>query len=271
MPTYNISIQEIFFYGFIAQFAVFLLRYALVCGGAVLLIKLNEKRLQKRKIQPQKASWLEMKNEIKWSLSTFVIFGCNGSLMFYFINQGYTQMYPDIAARGWGYFWLSVMAAVLIHDTYFYWAHRLMHHKLLFKRVHLVHHQSKNPTPWASFSFHPTEAFLEVLILPLVLFTLPISPWALFTFLNYMVVMNVWGHLGYELLPRSFPRTFPWSLSLTSTHHNMHHSKNNCNYGFYFSVWDRLCGTMYKDYLGYYDQVKDRLDEPERVANDEVA
>ncbi|MEI7983754.1 MAG: sterol desaturase, partial [Bacteroidota bacterium] len=27
--------------------------------------------------------------------------------------------------------------------------HRLIHHPLLFKRVHLVHHQSTNPSPWA--------------------------------------------------------------------------------------------------------------------------
>ncbi|MDX8399733.1 MAG: sterol desaturase family protein [Gallionellaceae bacterium] len=261
MPYSDISAINIMLIGFAAHFVMFLTRYVLVCGGAVWWIKANEKRLAKRKIQANKASREQMKTEILWSLSTFVVFACTGAIMFYLVSRGHTKMYLEIDAMGWGYFCFSVIASIMIHDAYFYLAHRLMHHPILFKKVHLVHHLSIDPTPWASFAFHPYEAVLEALIIPLIILTLPIHPFAIFIFLTYMVLMNTWGHLGYELLPRAFPRAFPFSLSNTSTHHNMHHSKFNCNYGLYFSGWDKLCGTMSADYLSYFDQVKDKLEQ----------
>ena len=50
---------------------------------------------------------------------------------------------------------------ILLHDTYFYWAHRAMHHPKIYRHVHLVHHLSQNPSPWAAFAFHPFEAVIE--------------------------------------------------------------------------------------------------------------
>ena len=33
------------------------------------------------------------------------------------------------------------------------------------------------------------------------------------------------------------------SWLITATHHQRHHDLYACNYGLYFRVWDRLCGT----------------------------
>ncbi|MEL6805609.1 MAG: hypothetical protein AAFO91_17710 [Bacteroidota bacterium] len=51
-----------------------------------------------------------------------------------------------------------------------------MHHPLLFKWVHLIHHRSTNPSPWASYSFHILEAILEVMIAPIILVLVPMHP-----------------------------------------------------------------------------------------------
>jgi sterol desaturase/sphingolipid hydroxylase (fatty acid hydroxylase superfamily) len=88
------------------------------------------------------------------------------------------------------------------HDAYFYWALRLMHHPKIFKHVHLVHHRSTNPSPWAAYSFHPIEAVLEAGIFPLIVFTIPMHSLALVTVLIYMITRNVLGHLGMEILPK---------------------------------------------------------------------
>jgi sterol desaturase/sphingolipid hydroxylase (fatty acid hydroxylase superfamily) len=36
---------------------------------------------------------------------------------------------------------------VLAHDAYFYWMHRAMHSRRLFRATHLHHHKSRTPTP----------------------------------------------------------------------------------------------------------------------------
>ena len=92
-------------------------------------------------------------HEIKYSLITMVIFGCVGILTFTMRKAGWTMIYTDISEYGWGYFFLSLAALILLHDTYFYWAHRWMHHPKIFKYVHQTHHVPTNPSPWAAFAF----------------------------------------------------------------------------------------------------------------------
>jgi sterol desaturase/sphingolipid hydroxylase (fatty acid hydroxylase superfamily) len=141
------------------------------------------------------------------------------------------------------------LTAVVLHDTYFYWTHRLMHHRRIFTYVHAVHHQSHNPTPWAAYAFHPLEALVEVGVLPLMVFILPLHPLALSAFGVYMIVMNVMGHLGYEVYPQAFMRSRVLRVVFnTSTHHNMHHRYNKGNYGLYFNLWDRLMKTNHSKY-----------------------
>lgn len=66
---------------------------------------------------------------------------------------------------GWIYYFAAFPIMFVIHDTYFYWTHRIMHHKSVFNVMHLVHHKSTNPSPWAAYAFHPLEAIVEVGIL----------------------------------------------------------------------------------------------------------
>ena len=51
-----------------------------------------------------------------------------------------------------------LIAIVIAHDAYFYWAHRTMHHPRLFKTFHRFHHRTITPTPWAAYSFAVPEA-----------------------------------------------------------------------------------------------------------------
>jgi sterol desaturase/sphingolipid hydroxylase (fatty acid hydroxylase superfamily) len=78
-----------------------------------------------------------------------------------------------------------------------------------------------------------------------------------------MIVMNVMGHLGFEVLPKGFAsqRIFRWHN--TSVHHNMHHRYFRYNYGLYFNFWDRVMKTNHPDYEEHYDQVTGAGSPPE--------
>jgi len=121
--------------------------------------------------------------------------------------------------------------------------HRAVHHPTLFKHIHFVHHQSTNPTPWASFSFHPLEGILEILIIPILAFIFPIHIFALGIFIIFMTLYNIYGHLGFEIYPAWFNRNPILKWLNTSVNHNMHHKYFKGNYGFIFSLLGRMDGN----------------------------
>ena len=242
-----------------AMFAVLLGRYLLVVGSFYLVCwKLLRARLQPRRIQrtspPRRRLW----GEVGWSMSTFVIFAAIGVGVFVCNRMGWTRMYHSIDEHGWGYWLLSVALMIVVHDAYFYWTHRFMHLKPVFRYFHRVHHLSFNPSPWAAFSFHPLEAVVEAGIIFVIAFTIPFHPSALFVFLMFMTIMNGLGHLGYELYPRGFTRHRAGQWFNTSVHHNMHHHLVHCNYGLYFNWWDRWMGTNHAAYHQTFETVTGR-------------
>jgi sterol desaturase/sphingolipid hydroxylase (fatty acid hydroxylase superfamily) len=152
---------------------------------------------------------------------------------------------------------------LLVHDTYFYWAHRWMHHKSVFRLVHRVHHLSTNPSPWAAMAFHPVESVIEGSVIALIAFLFPVHPLAIGIFLLIMMIYNVYGHLGYELYPKGFSRSQIGRWINTSVNHNMHHQHVNGNYGLYFLWWDRWMGTLQTSYEDTFEQIQSRIPEDE--------
>ena len=193
--------------------------------------------------------------EIFYSLLTMFIFGAIIILVIVAGKNGLTRVYAPIGQFGYPYFIFSIVLMILMHDTYFYWTHRLMHWKPIFKIAHKTHHLSTNPTPFAAYAFHPIEAVVEVGIIPFIAFTIPFHMDALGIFSVYAILLNVIGHLGFELFPKGFTthRLFKWHN--TSTHHNMHHRLVKCNYGLYFNIWDRLMKTNHPEYEKSYEEV----------------
>jgi sterol desaturase/sphingolipid hydroxylase (fatty acid hydroxylase superfamily) len=173
--------------------------------------------------------------------------------------------YDEIDKYGMLWFWFAFPVMLLVHDAYFYFTHRLMHHPKLFKWFHLIHHKSTNPSPWAAFSFHPLEAVIEVGIVVLFLFIMPICNLHLFFFFFIMMVYNVYGHLGWELYPKGFSTSKIGKWINTSVNHNQHHQYFKGNYGLYFLWWDRWFKTIREDYDIKFDEVKSRTDNLKKV------
>ena len=232
-------------------------RYVLFSGVAFLLVwVVFARRTARLRVQAKPPRTERLWAEFGWSMATMGIFALVGMCIFVAKQNGLTRIYTKISDLGVPYFLLSILGLILFHDFYFYVTHRIMHLKGVFKHVHHVHHRSTNPSPWASFAFHPFEAVVEAGIVPIAVFLAPLHPFALLTFILYMTALNVLGHLGFELFPRGFASN-PWTRwHNTAVHHNLHHEKVHCNYSLYFNWWDRLFGTMYRDYESVYDAVK---------------
>jgi Delta7-sterol 5-desaturase len=236
-------------------------KYFVVAGIAFLLgYVVLRKRIAWRKIQLRFPTDKDYRREIVDSAISIVIFALAPIIILRVPEiRVHTQLYGAAGERGWLYFFLVFPIMFVVHDAYFYWMHRIIHHRRLFRLVHLEHHRSVNPSPWAAYAFGPIEAFLESLIFPIILFTIPVTVWHVFLFFILSIVYNVYGHLGFELYPKGFHRTWVGRWVNTSVSHNQHHHHFNGNYGLYFLWWDRWMGTIRPDYDRTFEEVTGRV------------
>ncbi len=215
-------------------------RYLIVSGGFAALTRARHPELYADSARRS----AQVRREIGWSLSAAAIYGIPAGLVMAVWRQfGATQIYSDPLAHGWLWLLASVPVYLFIHDSYFYWTHRLMHRPGLFRIMHAVHHDSRPPTAWAAMSFHPWESLSGALLIPVLVFIIPIHWAALAVVLTVMTVFGVTNHMGWEIFPRSWLESGFGRVMITASHHHLHHRNYRCNYGLYFRFWDRLCGT----------------------------
>jgi len=221
----------------LAMTAIVGLRYLLSSGGFALAT---------RAVRPGLYVGLErqIRSEIAWSLLSAAIYGVPAGLVAWGWQQrGWTRIYTDLHAFPLWYLPLSVLLYLFAHDTWFYWSHRLMHRPRWFRMAHAVHHASRPPTAWAAMSFHPIEALTGAVVIPALVFLIPIHVAMLAVVLTIMTVMGITNHMGWEMFPRAIVHSRLGGGLITASHHNRHHELYSCNYGLYFRLWDRLCGT----------------------------
>ena len=187
---------------------------------------------------------VQIRKEIAWSLASAAIYGIPAGIVAWgWQERGWTQIYTQWDAMPLWYLPLAPLIYLFLHDSWFYWTHRLMHRPAWFRAMHAVHHASRPPTAWAAMSFHPWEAVTGAIVIPLLVFVVPIHVAMLGLVLLVMTVMGVTNHMGWEMFPRKLVHSALGRWLITASHHQRHHEEYRCNYGLYFRFWDRLCGT----------------------------
>ncbi len=244
---------------FLTAFQKISSRYFIVALiGFLIFYVIFRRKFFYKKIQQKFPANSDYIRELGYSLLTMLIF----SSIIVFLNSPaiviYTTRYQSINEYGWYYYFSVFPLLFLMHDLYFYIMHRIMHHPSVFKFIHLVHHKSTNPSPWAAYAFHPLEAIIEQGIVVIFYFTLPIHISHLAIFFLFSIIYNVYGHLGYELYPKGFNKNWFGKWINTSINHNQHHQFFKGNYGLYTLIWDRIFGTIRKDYDGQFENVSKR-------------
>jgi Delta7-sterol 5-desaturase len=227
-------------------------RYLIASGGFALATRIKHPGLYEG-LEPQ------MTREIIWSLASAAIYGAPAGIVAWgWQNRGWTRIYTDASDLPLWYLPLSILLFLAAHDTWFYWTHRLMHRPWWFRTAHAVHHASRPPTAWAAMSFHPWEAITGAIVIPALVFLIPIHIGALGLVLTIMTVMGVTNHMGWEMFPHTMVNGSLGTWLITATHHQKHHDAYRGNYGLYFRFWDRACGTDLG--LGSFQHAEHRRD-----------
>jgi ring-1,2-phenylacetyl-CoA epoxidase subunit PaaE len=87
---------------------------------------------------------------------------------------------------------------------------------------------------------------------------MPVSLFALGIVQVVGMFNNIKSHFGYELYPKFFAKVFPFNQLITSTHHNIHHTRYNGNYALMIRFWDIVCGTEISDTQEVFEEINDR-------------
>jgi len=218
-----------------------------VLAGLYLLMGYSA-RLSRYRIQSKDCPQELIKRDIKQSLKSLVTIAAllAGGLALRQIGVTITGLDESTRQMSWiGYIgWAAV--SLVFFDTWFYWAHRLIHHKRLYIRIHRWHHRSSTPTVWANNS----DTFLDNLFCQSYWFfaplLLPIPTLILLIHKLYDQVTGMIGHAGYEYAPGAF--SAKPSPMIGTSFHDLHHSAFHYNFATHFSIWDRLMGTVHPDY-----------------------
>lgn len=120
---------------------------------------------------------------------------------------------------------------VFVNDTIFYFSHRLLHTRWLFKNVHVRHHRFRFVRGLVAEYAHPVEDFLNFVafLAGPVLLGSPFPIVAAWVFLRMFETVD--AHSGYAFTP--------WAKR-----HAFHHmyAARGC-YGSFAGLWDRVLGT----------------------------
>lgn len=190
------------------------------------------------------------------TLKTLLVFAAGGCLTGWGVGQGYFKFYITHEEYSIWYTIGSFFLLVILQDAYFYWTHRFLHTKFMFKLVHHIHHRSRKPALITSYSFGMLEALILYGVIPLYLLFLPLNVIVFQLFMVFMVLRDAQAHSGIESYPKWWVNS-PLDKLTTVTHHDLHHQNVNGNYGLYFTFWDRLMKTEFKNYKEEFIKVKE--------------
>ncbi|SDX09279.1 Sterol desaturase/sphingolipid hydroxylase, fatty acid hydroxylase superfamily [Albimonas donghaensis] len=198
-----------------------------------------QNRWPERRIQPNRRGEKRRAKEQKQSvLSLLVTGGCLAGGLFA-QHKGWTLWAP--LELSWWSIPLMAVVSIVAFDAWFYWMHRFMHTKLMY-RFHAEHHKSVAPTVWSTYNDDFVDAFVMqcyYLWAPLIL---PIPGLVLVAHRLYDHFNGTIGHSGFEFYANPSARA-PWPM-VCVTFHDQHHSRFRYNYANFFSFWDRVMGTL---------------------------
>jgi sterol desaturase/sphingolipid hydroxylase (fatty acid hydroxylase superfamily) len=137
----------------------------------------------------------------------------------------------------------QVLLFLLVDDALFYVAHRVLHTKWLYRRIHSWHHRYHAPYALLGSIMHP----VEWLIINGIVVVVPLACGMHVGVFFVCIVLRQWTNAEFHAGVEGW-----WSLlsKLPGAggvrHHDLHHERVRGNYASLFAHWDRWLGTELK-------------------------
>jgi len=185
------------------------------------------------------------RDDARYALTTLALALVTGGFVALLLRAG-----AIVLPLAWPSVWTFVreaMAYVILFEVYFYGLHRLLHRRVLFARIHAVHHRSHSPTVVTGLTFHPVEALLIIAFVPIALWLMPIHVASLAIVSTFLSGSILLAHSGREPFPPWWEQVPVLNWYVTPSMHARHHARGDCNYSATLSFCDRAFGTWRRE------------------------
>ncbi|MFI4938626.1 MAG: sterol desaturase family protein [Candidatus Berkiellales bacterium] len=140
---------------------------------------------------------------------------------------------------------LIILLSILGLDFVLYLQHRVLHKFKWLWRLHRVHHMDKTLDISTAVRFHPLEELVTMIAKTIGIAMLGIPVLAVFIYELLLKTALLFAHVNVRLPPKIDKKLRV--VLVTPGMHRIHHSdtpkETNSNFGFCFSIWDKLLGT----------------------------
>ncbi len=252
---YDYNLNNSIFYQFICLYAIAIFRN-------MLLFSIIDTVTDKYKYINDKSRTIpheKYENEFIFNFLRLIFIETSGVFFLPYVfsfspTESYNLFY--LLSQEWCPFLFKSFFLEIIFDLFHYLNHRVLHEiPFLYKNIHKYHHSHPNPNLWSIYQ-HNSFDFLFTNTLPLYI-SLYIGL-HFFSFsilqLKMLIIMKIavefFGHCGKDIYKTGsffqciwLPKIF--GIELYVKDHDLHHSKNNCNYSKRFSLWDKIFETLY--------------------------
>ena len=140
---------------------------------------------------------------------------------------------------------ISMAASFLLLDLGIWIQHLLFHRSNFLWRFHKIHHSDEEVDFTTGVRFHPIEIIISMICKLILLAIIGPSVVIVIIFEIVLNASSIFNH-GNIKITKVFDIVLR-KVIVTPNMHRIHHSENenetNSNYGFNFSIWDKLFGT----------------------------
>lgn len=178
------------------------------------------------------------------------------ALTYWLFANNFLQFIPiaEGSVAFWAWFVVLLLLMPVIHSTHFYFSHRLLHWRPLYRSVHRIHHYNIEVGPWSGLAMHPLELaiYFSTVCVQWLLALHPLN--ALFQ-LQFAIFNAAMSHTGFEkiLLSKEV------GIESNSYFHYLHHRYFECNYGGTIAPMDQLFGTFHDGTLEAQERMQARM------------
>ncbi len=180
----------------------------------------------------------QVRDNIVWSLASGVTIWTAYEVVIWYAWAN--SLVPWFAWSDGPFMFIALFVVVwFFNSAHFYFNHRLLHYRFLY-RFHRLHHHNVSLGPWSGISMHPVEhvIYLSAMLFHLIVATHPIH----MLFHGYLLTVGAsLGHTGYEDLQVRGRRIY----DVANMFHQLHHRYYNCNYGTMIVPLDRWFGSFH--------------------------
>lgn len=138
----------------------------------------------------------------------------------------------------------DTLLLIFLMDFFMFCFHFLAHRLKWFNPIHKLHHTHIDTSVYSLYVLHPVETLGFGFIWLFLITLLKFNFLSIVIYLILNLSYGIFGHLKTDIFPDYWYKNYFTKWISTTKFHNDHHKNESRNYGFYFTIWDKIFKTI---------------------------